>query len=117
MVAFNDVGGLELNVFIGIYLISATEYLFHVLDVLVMLSLSPNKQIAKEAEVLMKCCLDELDLVGRVQGYQPLQSDISTKKTRKVKMKDCRLDVEYYDQFPHPWFAMVSDASHYFTSR
>ncbi|KAF1801225.1 Zn(2)-C6 fungal-specific transcription factor [Mucor lusitanicus] len=100
-----------------IYLISATEYLFHVLDVLVMLSLSPNKQIAKEAEVLMKCCLDELDLVGRVQGYQPLQSDISTKKTRKVKMKDCRLDVEYYDQFPHPWFAMVSDASHYFTSR
>ncbi|EPB85686.1 hypothetical protein HMPREF1544_07512 [Mucor circinelloides 1006PhL] len=100
-----------------IYLISATEYLFHVLDVLVMLSLSPNKQIVKEAKSMMKSCLDELDLVGCAQGYQPLQSKTSAKKTRKVRMKDCRLDVDYYDQFPHPWFAMVSDASHYFTSR
>lgn len=82
-----------------------------------MLSLSPNKQIVKEAKSMMKSCLDELDLVGYAQGYQPLQSKTSVKKTRKVRMKDCRLDVDYYDQFPHPWFAMVSDASHYFTSR
>lgn len=108
---------MALNIYLGIYLISATEYLFHVLDVLVMLSLSPNKQIVKEAKSMMKSCLDELDLVGCAQGYQPLQSKTSAKKTRKVRMKDCRLDVDYYDQFPHPWFAMVSDASHYFTSR
>lgn len=82
-----------------------------------MLSLSPNKQITKEAELMTKCCLDELDLVGSVQGYQPLQSDASAKKRRKVKMKNCKLDVDYYDQFPHPWFAMISDASHYYTSR
>ncbi|KAL7312429.1 hypothetical protein PS15m_008189 [Mucor circinelloides] len=101
------------------YILSASEFLFHALDVLVLLALSPNKQIAKEARSMMKSCLNELDSIKFMQGHQVPPEDLASPLTKNMFniMNGCKFDVDYYDQFPHPWFAMMYDASHFITSQ
>lgn len=104
---------------LGNYILSASEFLFHALDVLVLLALSPNKQIAKEARSMMKSCLNELDSIKFMQGHQVPPEDLASPLTKNMFniMNGCKFDVDYYDQFPHPWFAMMYDASHFITSQ
>ncbi|KAL7324662.1 hypothetical protein PS15p_209822 [Mucor circinelloides] len=101
------------------YLISASEYLFHAMDVLILLAMSSNKQIAKEAGAMMKSCLNELELIGSSQGNHMPQTDAASgaSNARRFMMKDGKFDIEYYDKFPHPWFAIMYDASHFISSQ
>ncbi|KAL9545736.1 hypothetical protein MBANPS3_007008 [Mucor bainieri] len=101
------------------YILSASEFLFHALDVLVLLALSPNKHIAKEARAMMKSCLSELDSIKFMQGHQVPSEELTSPLTKNMFkiMSGNKFDVDYYDQFPHPWFAMMYDASHFITSQ
>lgn len=98
---------------------SASEFLFHALDVLVLLALSPNKHIAKEARSMMKSCLSELDAIKLIQGHQVPSEALTSPLVANMfeVMSGSKFDVDYYDQFPHPWFAMMYDASHFITSQ
>ncbi|CEP11348.1 hypothetical protein [Parasitella parasitica] len=101
------------------YILSASKHFFHALDVLILLSLSPNKQISKEAGLMMKSCLEELDMIISTHGYQlpHIDSAFFATTADRFKVRNGTFDIGYYDQFPHPWFAMMHDASHFFTSR
>ena len=92
--------------------------MFHALDVLILLTLSPNKQIATEASSMMSSCLEELDMIILAQGHQVPSTEIDSSPltTNRFKVKDGIFDVSYYDQFPQPWFAIMYDASHYIAS-
>jgi hypothetical protein len=85
----------------------------------VLLALSPNKYIAKEARLMMKSCLKELDTIKLIQDHQvPSEALTSPLVTNMFEvMSGSKFDVDYYDQFPHPWFAMMYDASHFITSQ
>lgn len=93
--------------------------MFTALDVLILLALSPNKQIAKEAASMMSSCLEELDMIILTQGHQVLSAEIDSSPltTNMFKLKDGVFDVSYYDQFPQPWLAIMYDVSHYIASQ
>ncbi|KAI8639494.1 hypothetical protein BD408DRAFT_421392 [Parasitella parasitica] len=99
------------------YILSASKHFFHALDVLILLAVSRNKQISKEAGLMMKSCLEELDVIISTQGHQlpHLDSTFFATAADRFKVRNGKFDVGYYDQFPHPWFAMMHDASHFFT--
>ncbi|KAF1801226.1 hypothetical protein V8B55DRAFT_1528379 [Mucor lusitanicus] len=99
------------------YLISASEYLFHAMDVLIILAMSPNKQTALEAGAMMKSCLSELQMIGAAQGNHIPEGDTAPLDKKRFLMKDGKFDIEYYDKFPHPWFAIMYDASHFISSQ
>lgn len=100
------------------YLISASEYLFHAMDVLIILAMSSNKQTALEAGTMMKSCLKELQMIGAAQGNHMPQADAAAPPGEKrFMMKDGKFDIDYYDKFPHPWFAIMYDASHFISSK
>ncbi|CEP13854.1 hypothetical protein [Parasitella parasitica] len=101
------------------YLLSASEFLFHALDVLELLSLSPNKHVAKEARIMMKSCLDELDAIKFTQGHQVPREDLTSPLVANTinMLNGGKFDIDYYDRFPHPWFAMMYDASHFISSQ
>ncbi|KAI8643652.1 hypothetical protein BD408DRAFT_149424 [Parasitella parasitica] len=101
------------------YILSASEFLFHALDVLVLLALSPNKRIAKEARSMMKSCLNELDTIKFTQGHQVPREDLTSPLVAGTinLLNGGKFDIDYYDRFPHPWFAMMYDASHFIASQ
>jgi hypothetical protein len=86
---------------------------------LILLALSPNKQIETEAASMMSSCLEEIDMIVLTQGHQVPSAEIylSPLTADRFDVKNGRFDVSYYDQFPQPWFAMMYDASHYISSR
>ncbi|GAN09053.1 hypothetical protein MAM1_0240c08575 [Mucor ambiguus] len=100
------------------YKLCASEFLFSALDVLVLLALSPSMHIANEARPMMKSCLNELD-TNRLSIRIKLQSSHSSGPTTfnlSELLNGGKLDVDYYNQFPHPWLEMMYDASRYITS-
>lgn len=92
---------------------AACEFLFHAIDALLILALSRNEYIATESKSILRNCLKELDKLKFVQEHR-----VSV-FTSPIHLGMMNLDdpesfhIEYYDQCPHPWFAMVYDASHF----
>lgn len=87
------------------------------MDVLIILAMSPNKQTALEAGAMMKSCLSELQMIGAAQGNHIPEGDTAPLDKKRFLMKDGKFDIEYYDKFPHPWFAIMYDASHFISSQ
>jgi hypothetical protein len=102
--------------YVGHYTLAASDYLFHAIDVLVLLSLSPNTYVAKEARQIMRDCLTEID------GIKFMREHHVPKRSSPIFAGDMNFDdastfnLEYYDQYPQPWFAMMYDASRYIAS-
>lgn len=95
---------------------AASDYLFHAIDNLVLLSLSPNLYVAKEARAIMKDCLDEIEGINFMrEHFVPRNS--SPIFAGNMNFDDAStFNLEYYDQYPQPWFAMMFDASRYIAS-
>ncbi|KAK4516375.1 uncharacterized protein ATC70_011346 [Mucor velutinosus] len=100
------------------YKLCASEFLFSALDVLALLALSPNMHIAKEARPIMRSCLNELDtnLLSIRFRVQSNYSKGPTTFNLSELLNGGKFDVDYYDQFPHPWLEMMYDASRYITA-
>ncbi|KAL7334187.1 hypothetical protein PS15p_202991 [Mucor circinelloides] len=100
------------------YKLCASEFLFMALDVLALLALSPNMHISKEARPMMKFCLDELDTNRLAIRFQVQSSYSSSPTTFNMSelLSGGKFDFDYYNQFPHPWFEMMYDASRFITS-
>lgn len=87
------------------------------MDVLIILAMSSNEQTAKEAGAMMNSCLKELQVIGATQGNHMPQPDSLPRSQKRFNIKDGKFDIEYYDKFPHPWFAIMYDVSHFISSK
>ncbi|CAO3641969.1 unnamed protein product [Mucor hiemalis] len=98
------------------YTLAASDFLYHAIDVLILLSLSPNGHVAKEARVILKVCLAEIDCMPYMKDHRVPKS-ISPIHLGLIDFNDpASINLEFYDQYPQPWFAMMYDASHFITS-
>jgi hypothetical protein len=93
-----------------------SEFLFQNVDVLVLLSFSPNQQIAKEARIMMKECLAELDKIHFMKDHHVPKRDSPMASNMFEFYNGTKFNIEYYDQYAQPWFALMYDASHFVTS-
>ncbi|KAI8977289.1 hypothetical protein BDF20DRAFT_836107 [Mycotypha africana] len=80
-------------------LCNARDLLFDAIDILILLALSPNRHIAKEAR------RHQVPIES-----SPLLAFINTLGTGE------RFNIDYYDNYPQPWVAMMYDASHVFAT-
>lgn len=95
---------------IGNYLLAATDYLFDAMDVLALLVFSSDQHIANEAKQLMKSCLEEIDSIKFMQDHQ-VPKHASPLNNRQFPT-DGTADLNYYDQYPQPWYAFMYDITH-----
>ncbi|KAI8095012.1 uncharacterized protein B0P05DRAFT_461615 [Gilbertella persicaria] len=100
----------------GNYTVLAFDNLLYTFDVLMLLSLSPNQQVAAEAKSMMKICFEEIKNIRFMQGISIPKETSPMASIITEQFKDKKFDVDYYDKYPHPWFAMMFDAIHVITS-
>lgn len=95
----------------------ATDFLHYGTDVLILLSLSPNPLISREARIILRSCLEQMQkLQLRPQdNFVPREMSPIFRGTMDVNNAST-FDLEFYDQFPDPWAAMIYDAIHYIAS-
>lgn len=95
---------------IGNYLLAAVDFLFDAMDVLALLALSSDQYVAKEAKQMMKSCLKEIDSIKFMQDHR-VPKHASPLNNREFPL-DGIPDLNYYDQYPQPWYALMYDVSH-----
>lgn len=95
---------------------AVSEFLFEAVDILVLLSLSPNQQVAKEARFMMKDCLAEIDKIVFMKEHHVPEGDSPMADNVLEFCNGTKFNIEYYDQFAQPWFALMYDASHFITA-
>lgn len=95
----------------------ATDFLHYGTDVLILLSLSPNPLISREARIILRSCLEQMQkLQLRPQdNFVPREMSPIFRGTMDVNNAST-FDLEFYDQFPDPWAAMIYDVIHYIAS-
>lgn len=95
---------------------AALDFLYHSIDVLIMLALSPNPHVANESRINLIGCLDKIDNMEFMQEHR-VAKDASPINLGIIDFNDpSSFQLKYYDQYPQPWFAMIYDASHYIAS-
>ncbi|KAI8887579.1 hypothetical protein K501DRAFT_306352, partial [Backusella circina FSU 941] len=94
------------------YLLSVSEYLFHTVDVLVMLTLSSNLTVKREANIMLKKSLDAIDGMKYMELHKVDRESSPLRYSLDGKLFNA-IDLTFYDQYPRPWFAMIYDACHY----
>lgn len=98
------------------YTLAASDFLYHAIDVLILLSLSPNGHVAKEARAILKECLAEIDCMPYMKDHH-VPRNLSPIHLGLIDFNDpTSINLEFYDKYPQPWFAMMYDASHFITS-
>lgn len=88
--------------------------MFHAINVLLLLSLSANTRISGESRAILKTCLDE---VVRQKFMQEQYLPKNGKILNKIDFKDeSSINLDKYDEYIMPWFAMVYDVSYHIAS-
>jgi hypothetical protein len=77
-----------------------------------MLTLSSNLTIKKEANIILKFSLDEIDDMRYMEFHKVDRDESPLRGTPDGKLFNS-IDLEFYDKYPQPWFAMILDACHY----
>lgn len=85
------------------------------IDVLLLLSLSPNRYIAKESRIILNSCLEEASRLSCIHEY-PTDNSPTFLKPKDFGDNVPYFNLEHYGQFPQPWSAMMYDASKYIAS-
>lgn len=98
--------------FVGRYLLTASEFLFNAIDALAYVSLSPNQYISEKAREMVKACFLELNNIKTMdECHVPIHaSPMINKVFDSNSIND--LDIEYYNQYPQPWYALMYDLTH-----
>lgn len=92
----------------------ACDFLFRIIDIMLLLSLSPNPFISSETTKILRDCMNDLDQVDFVKQYRvPIESSPIHLGLVNLDHPTSLFHLEYYNQYPQPWFAMVYDASHF----
>lgn len=88
--------------------------MFHTINTLLLLSVSANESVARESRVILKACLEEVVKQKFMQEqFLPSNGKISN----KIDFDDeSSFNLEIYDSYALPWFAMVYDVSYHIAS-
>ena len=82
---------------------SACMFLYHAIDVLILLSLSPNAYVSREAGILLKDLLREVyDMDYMKDHLVPLEAS-PIQKGKLTTDDPTSFQLEEYDKYPQPW--------------
>jgi hypothetical protein len=100
---------------VGYYKLAACDFLFHAINVLLLLALSNNSRVSRESRIILKTCLDDVIKVRFMQEQCVPTNSALISKTIDFS-DESAFDFEHYDEYSQPWFAMVYDVSYYIAS-
>ncbi|KAI9483588.1 MAG: hypothetical protein EXX96DRAFT_616559 [Benjaminiella poitrasii] len=93
-----------------------SNFIFPALDVLGFLALSPNAHIAKEAREMLRKCINIIDNLTFMQKpYVPYAGNRETSNVSGI-LDGGVINLDHYNQYSHPWLALIYDASHFIPS-
>ncbi|KAG2198331.1 hypothetical protein INT47_003044 [Mucor saturninus] len=96
------------------YKLAACDFMFHAINTLLVLSLSANVHVSRESRQMLKACLEEVVKQKFMQEqFLPRNGRI----TNTIDFEDeSSFNLENYDAYALPWFAMVYDVSYHIAS-
>ncbi|KAG1137497.1 hypothetical protein G6F37_007965 [Rhizopus arrhizus] len=95
------------------YQLAAIWSLFFVFDTLVLQCGLPADNIASEAREMFQSCLDIISRIRQVKENDiPSRIQID-KNDIKEFIRSGKADINYYNKFPDPWYALMCDVSRF----